>query len=104
MFFEILRLCSISQLCAYLSDLVEPLALIVAVIVSLEIFLQYQGSVFIADILRHLVFDPEIVVIEIAYEIENLLSIYQVFTRFVAAAAKIQYLCEIILPAPEQRQ
>ena len=103
-FLEILRLCSIAQFFADRTDLVEPLALIVAVIVSLEVLSQYLGCIFIAYFGRYAVFDDEVIVEEVADEFEYLFCTDEVFSRLLAVTAQIAYLLYIFFMAFQERQ
>ena len=103
-FLEILRFRSVAQFFTDRTDLVEPLALVVAVIVSLEVLSQYLGSILVAYFGRYAVFDDEVIVEEVADELEYLFCTDEVFSRLLAVAAQIEYLLYIFLMTFQERQ
>ena len=103
-FLEILWLGCITHLSSYLAYLVEPLALIIAVIVAFQISSENFGSILIADIFRDSIFNSEVIIKEIADELKNLSPVYQILSWLVAAASEIQYLSNIFFVAFKERQ
>ena len=95
MLLVILWLCSVSHIFCDGADLIEPLALIIALVIASQITLQDLCCISVADLFRDLIGDHEIIIEEIADEIKDLLCINQVFSRFVARSSQIQDLCDI---------
>ena len=93
----VLRLGSVAQVDSNLTDLVEPLALVVAMIVGIQIPAKDLLSVFIADFFRDGLFDPEVLIEEVADELEDLPCEDQVLTGFLAVTAQIQDLGQIVI-------
>ena len=99
MFLVILRFDGVAQVCRDGPDLLEPLGLVVAVVVGFKVTLQDLLGVFIADLFRDALFDHEVLVIEVADEVEDLLRVDQVFSWFCIVSADVEDLCQVFLVA-----
>ena len=97
MLLVILWLCSVSHIFCDGADLIEPLALIIALVIASQITLQDLCCISVADLFRDLIGDLKMSSEEIADKIKDLLCINQVFSRLVARSSQIQDLCDIFL-------